>query len=278
MQNLLTPPFRNELLPDVEWQDYLSLHGLNPSRIIPGLKSMKHLKAADERDEKPQRNLLVGSMTHGIILELDQFDARFAIYTGEGTRRTKAYKEFAEENEGKDVATGNEFAQANATARAVMADPLARELIDATQHEVTILCEDFEMQCKGRIDALGGGLLIDLKTTTSVEDHAFGRVSAGLHYPGKMSCYRRFVQLVTGELCEVKVIAVETKPPYDVVVFNIPDIVLDNAWEQIESKVMRRLRGCIERDEWPGVANGEERELCVPNWAMPEDEALDWSE
>ena len=78
-------------------------------------------------------------------------------------------------------------------------------------------------------------------------------------------------------MCAVKVIAVETKPPYDVVTFSIPQGVLDSAWEEIEEKVISKLRGAIERDEWPGVANGQEQELYVPNWAMPE-ELIEWAE
>ena len=278
MKELIEPPFRTAILYDRSWAEYLATNGLNPSRIIPGLKSMKHLKSADDpRDEKPQRNMLVGSMTHALVLESEQFDSRFAVYDRGGNRGSRKYGEFCAEHPGKEVAKPDEILQATATALAVLADPIARDLINSTQHEVTVLCEQFATQCKGRIDALGNGLLVDLKTTTNVDAAAFGRVAASLNYAGKMACYQRFVAEVTGEMCAVKVIAVETKPPYDVVTFSIPQGVLDSAWEEIEEKVISKLRGAIERDEWPGVANGQEQELYVPNWAMPE-ELIEWAE
>jgi len=278
MKDLIEPFFRTEILYDLSWTAYLATTGMNPSRIIPGLKSMKHLKSADDpRDEKPQRNMLVGSMTHALVLESEQFDERFAVYDRGGNRGSRKYAEFCAEHPGKEIAKPDEFDQASATARAVLADPIARDLINSTKHEVTVLCEQVSIQCKGRIDALGTELIVDLKTTTNVESAAFGRVAASLNYAGKMACYQRFVAGVTGELCDVKVIAVETKPPYDVVTFSIPQGVLDSAWDEIEEKVIRKLRGAIERDEWPGVANGEEQELYVPNWARPE-QLIEWSE
>ena len=35
---------RNEIVPNLDWRDYRDAPGLNPSTIVHGLKSLKHLK------------------------------------------------------------------------------------------------------------------------------------------------------------------------------------------------------------------------------------------
>ena len=243
LSSLLKPPFFNEVLTDVPWESYLEMYGMNPSKIVHGYKSMLHL------------------------------------WQGEGTRATKKYKEFALAHPDREVARSDEFDTAEKVATAVLLDPLAREVIKATKYEVTVRCEwqTVALQCRGRLDCYGDGIIADIKTTTDVSPDKFGRVAANLHYTSKLALYRQFVTCVTGEICAVKVIAAETKPPYDVVVYDIPEIVLDNAMAGVE-KIMQDIPGCIKSGKWPGVAGGEVMDFPVPNWAMAvADDGLDWT-
>ena len=41
-------------------------------------------------------------------------------------------------------------------------------------------------------------------------------------------------------------------------------------------EVIRSYKTCLERDEWPGIAKGQEYHLHVPHWAMGDDD-VDWS-
>lgn len=279
LNEILEPPFFNDIQYDFPWDDYLPLPGMNPSRIVHGFKSMLQLWQSNEpRDEKPDRGKLIGSMTHTLIFEPEFFNNRFAVYQGVGTRATKDYKKFALEHHSREVTKPNEYDTAVDVSAAVRRDPLAREIIDATRHEVTVRCEykGMLLKCKGRLDCYGDGIIADLKTTTDVSPDKFGRVAANLHYTSKLGLYREFIARVTGEICEVKVIAVETEPPYDVVVYKIPEIVLDNAMEKVD-RIMDKLPECIINNHWPGVADGRVMDFPVPNWAMSEEE-LDWSQ
>lgn len=267
--------FRREILTNLSWPDYLAEPGWNPSRLVHGLKSMKHMREYQGSD-KPDRAKLVGSMTHTLIFEPETFHERYAIWTGgRRDKRIVAYREFMEENADQEITNPDEFEQARIVSEAVLADYVAASLLNTTDHEVSLFCEDLGLQCKGRVDALGG-LIVDLKTTTNTQAHAFGRVFSNLAYGAKLACYKRWAELLGHEVAEVYTIAVEVKPPYDVAVYRVPEAVLENAWPRVE-RVMRRIPECEASGTWPGVAEGQVQELVVPNWAMDESE-LDWSE
>jgi len=274
MEFITSPPFKNHIDASMSWEDYKRAPGINPSRIVKGIKSMKSFKNYGG-DDKPDRGLLVGSITHLLIFEPDTFYGRYAIFNGQRREDSKKYQLWKWKNEGKEAVSPDAYDQARRTADAVRNSPEAMELIEATQHEVSLFLEDFGMQCRGRVDGLQvGKLLLDLKTTTNVEPHAFGRIFARLHYAEKMSCYKRWVEKLTGaDIPEVKVIAVETKDDYDVTVFPIREPVLENAWPRAE-KILQCVRECIEEDSWPGV--GAECELVIPNYAMDDEDVLEF--
>lgn len=277
MRDLLTPPFVNRIDPVMSWDDYLSARGANPSRLIKGLKSMLSFRNYRGND-KPDRGMRVGSLTHCLTLEPDRFAERYAVFEGAFRENTKAYQTWEWKNPGKEPVKPLEYEQAARVADAVRSNGHAKSLLDAIQPEVSLFCEDHGVQCKGRVDGLEAGLLIDLKTTTNVEMNAFGRVFGTLHYAAKMACYKRWAEKLMGSsIDDIFVISVETKGDYDVAVVPIPAVILENAWPRV-ARILQRIPECIERDEWPGVAEGGLYELHVPNWSMDVDEVLDWSE
>lgn len=269
----LTPPYRNEIDTQMPWDDYVPAVGVNPSRIGKGLKSMLAFRNYHGTD-KPDRGMLVGSLTHLLIFEPDKFDERYAVFHGH-QRRGEKYEMWKWKYPGKEAVKPDVYEQAQRTAEAVRRDPQAMEIINATQHEVSVFCEDFGVQCKGRLDGLGSGLLPDLKTTTNVDKFAFGRVFGSQNYAAKLACYKRWAEKLGVRVDEVQIIAVENANDFDVVVYPVPQIVLENAWARVE-KILKRIPECVERDEWPGVSEGQVGELHIPNWSMPEDEVLEW--
>ena len=272
----ISEPYRNEVVQGMSWSDYCDVDGCaNPSRLVKALKSMKSFANYTGTD-KPDRGMLIGSLTHQMILEPGTFEQRYAIF--HASRKTqKQLAEFEWRHEGKTPVKPEEYEQAMRTADAVLADPLAREKLQATVHEVTVFAEDHGVQCKGRIDAIGNGMLVDLKTTTNVEPDKFGRVVGTLHYGAKMACYMRWSQMLHVPVNEVFIIAVETKGDYDVAIFQVPEIVLQNGWNRVE-KVLKRIPDCVRRDYWPGVGEHGPCELVIPSWSMSEDDVLDWSD
>jgi len=268
-------PYLNEFMFDLPWADYREAVGLNPSRLVRGIKSMLHFSTADG-DEKPQRQTIVGAATHALVFEPERFDDRFAIFTG-SVKRGKDWDIWQWKNEGKEAIKPGEYDEAHLVADRVWAKKQARDLLERCRPEVSIFVEENGIQCKGRADAIGSGLLLDLKTTTNVEMQSFGRVFASLNYAAKLACYSRWAGKLGNPIKEIFLICAETKGDYDVTITEVPMVIIENAWPRVE-RILQRIPECIERDHWPGVDEGGVYELHVPNWAMDEEEILDWSE
>lgn len=266
---------RNEIVHDLSFDDYADAEGYSPSQLVCGFKSMLSLNNARYGD-KPTPAQLAGLLRHTLILEPDKFNDEF-IVADFPNRLTKAYKEFAADNEDKHVVLEHELRDAMRTVDAVMSDSTAHRLLEATKHEAALFVEDLGLQCKGRVDGYGNGILLDLKTTTTVEPQAFGRIFANLHYAARLACYRRWLQLLGETIDAVYVIACEVKDDYDVVVYHVPEILLENAWQRVD-RIMRKIPNCEKMVRWPGVSCGAMLEVTVPNWAMEETDLVDWSE
>lgn len=270
----IKPPYIETVDLRMGWNSYCGAVGLNPSRWVQGLRSMKHLKHGDGA-EKPHKETLVGSATHCLVFEPEKFYERFAIYTG-SRRQGKAWNEFLAEHAGKDILKENEHSEASEVAHHVVGDRIAESVLRKVNPEVSLFAELNGVQCKGRVDGLGNGILLDLKTTTNVSMYQFGRVFANLRYAEKLAAYRALCRKHDIAVNEVYIIAAETKAPYDVTVTPVPELILDQAWERME-RLLERVKECVETDYWPGTAEGDFYELHVPNWAM-DDDVLDWSE
>lgn len=267
---------RNELVKDLPFKDYLAAPGWNPSTLARGLKSMLHLKTPPV-ERKPQRNQLVGSIAHCKALEHgSSFDDRYVVWDG-ARRQGKEYDALLEEHPGKEIVKVDEYDQACRVAEAVLEDGIARELFEQVEKEVSLFVHDMAHQCKGRPDGLGGGILVDLKTTTNVSSSSFGRVCAALSYAHRLACYKRWAELLGVTVAEVFLVAVETTEDMDVAVYRLDQVVLENAWNRME-RILQRIHECERREYWPGVAEGEIQELEVPLWSMSESDVLDWSE
>ena len=61
-------------------------------------------------------------------------------------------------------------------------------------------------------------------------------------------------------------IVVESAPPYDVVVYDIPEDVILQGRAEVDG-LLRQLLDCQSRREWLGVGNGTEQILSLPTWA-----------
>lgn len=278
------------------WSDYLQIQRMNASTLVAGCKSMLRLKRCIEggypEETQPMR---IGTGLHALLLEPEQFCNRFCVMpdyhlepenvTGNGERSeskaTKYYKQkrdsFAALNEGRTVIGNELYVQILKCLKAIHAKPRMSEIIHASQKEVTVLSEIDGILFKSRLDLLGDDIICDVKSTTNVEKHAFGRIFFNLRYDFKLAIYREAVRQNTGKTPEVKVIAQEIGGDFDNTLVPIPDAVLDNAFGNVRA-VLGDYMVCKARDRWPGVDNGkDEYPLEVPPWASGDDE-LDYGD
>lgn len=266
----------------VSWDDYLGIVAMNPSTLVHGLQSMKHLNHAWHRPDSPDTpSMQWGRALHCLLFERDEFALRYVECDLVRNTRHKAYQEFLAENEGREALTVEQYRSALQAAESFVGDEQVQAIIKAGLAEVTVLTVEMGIQCKHRIDWLAAtrpddGLLVDLKTTKRLDSRAVSRDFYKYHYDVKLGLYQRAMRKAHGGLWPVQVIWLENVPPYDTAVMPIDDAVLERGAAK-GLAVLSRLRDCIEREEWPGVAADREFLLHVPQWEMDEDEDAHYS-
>jgi len=215
---------------------------------------------------KKTASMVLGSATHCLTFEPYAWAERYAVWDG-GSRRTKAYKEWAEahEAEGLEILTTDEHARALETAEAASKHPLLSELLIAkgTQVERAIVWQGLFGPCKAKLDLLHysdehGLVIVDLKTTSSDLDahtltHTMGRylVHLQLYHYLHAACVLLNVDL--GDIERVRLVALyaQTSAPHDVVACELgPETIMQTA--DLYRDLADLYDGCKTMGFWPG--------------------------
>jgi hypothetical protein len=262
---------------DVDWDQYRQFLGANPSVIVHGLRSMKHLRYAWSRPSNDTPSLIWGRAVHCLLFEPAEFVERYVKCTIRRDARTEAYKDFLAENAGKEILTVAEYDSACFAAQSFVGNEEVQDFIHRGKPEVTLLTVEDGVQCKGRVDWLASfrEALVDLKTTKNIEARRASSDFYRYHYDVKLGLYQRWLQKLTGRNWPVEVIWLENTPPYDVAVMPIDNAVLDRGAAK-GLGILRKLKECIADEHWPGVAD-DEYLLHTPNYEM-EDVELEGAE
>ncbi|HUU96837.1 MAG TPA: PD-(D/E)XK nuclease-like domain-containing protein [Phycisphaerae bacterium] len=221
------------------------------------------------RDDKPA--WVLGRATHAALYEPDVFADHYVVYPGP-VRRGKAWDAFKAEHDGDEILTAAERTEAAMIADAVRSNPNAARYIDGGYVEQRITWTDAitGLACKGRTDEVNGRV-IDLKTTRNIDARRFAADVARFGYHCQAAFYQDGLEAngVTG-LDSPVLIAVQNQAPYDVAVYELPDVVVEQGRAEYRRLLEQVLR-CTEHNEWPGVAP-DTVQLTLPAWAVEEED------
>jgi exodeoxyribonuclease VIII len=274
--------------------EYDQLPGVHITALKEMRKSPKHYRHRTRKPKKPTNAMSLGIYAHIATLEPDRFLREYVIWqarSDEGKtrqRRGNAWESFMSAHPGKTIIRDEEYEEAIAISQAIRSDPCAMKYLAVGRPEVAMTWLDKEtgIQCCGRLDWLttiaGTACIPDLKSARDADPFWFTRDSAKLDYHLQLAYYFDGLEAITGKEPLAKIIAVESFEPYDVVVYDVPEEVLDIGRDAYR-ELLVKLRDCTERDEWPGKGGGIERTLYLPHWAIPEEDEdasglnLDWS-
>ena len=240
----------------IPFEQYAAIKAVNWS-------SLKHLRDSpkayrwhrDNPDTGDTTGRMKGRALHTLVFEPHLFDAEYAVFDGDA-RRGKAWDEFKAANEGKCILKAGEVEEVKAQAAAVRSHPAVQPYLDGGVFESTIQWKDPQtgIPCKARPDWWhpASRTLIDLKGTSTLHPHHFARIAARLGYHCQLAHYQKGLSVVyPGGPVSVHLLAVELRQPYDVALFSIPEDFL-YAGESEVTELLRKLRECAERKEWPG--------------------------
>lgn len=254
--------------------DYAAIKAVNFSTLKEMAVSPKRYRHRLKNARATTGSMFRGTAAHTAILEPNRFMLDYAMY--EGKRRAgKDWAAFCDANKGKQILKKDEFMLAMAMRDAVRGDQVSAPYLEDGDPEVALVWDDKEtgVRCKGRIDWLTSNVIVDIKSSKSIEPFPFWRYHAALLTHMQAAFYFDGYQQAMLKEPLSKIIAVEFGAPHDVIVYNMTDEVLDKGREEYRCALIRLLE-CERNKSWPGYARGLEIDAALPAWMMNEDDDM----
>lgn len=266
-------------------EDYHASPGVSITRLKELKRSGLHYqyRLANPPATRP---MSLGTAAHCAVLEPERFSRQFAVWARRGEsgslcpRKGQYWEEFKARNPGKQIITEDEGLDALAISQAIRKDARAMRYLESGEPEVTMRWQltsesmtrkPVTVACRGRADWLtridSDHYLVGLKTAKDCRGPIFGNAAARLGYHLQWAFYQDGYQAITGVTPKLREIVVESAPPYDVVVYEIPEDVISQGRAEYEA-LLRVLIECESKQEWLGWANGLEQVLSLPTWAF----------
>jgi exodeoxyribonuclease VIII len=240
-----------------------------------------------EKDSKAKAN---GTLTHCLLLEPHEFDARFTVVPDDAPsrpsiRQRKAAKPsdgtvaaiawwdaFDAANAGKIIVEPDALAAAKAQAAAVRAVPDLAALLAEGYGEASCFWIDEETGelCKCRPDwtnpAGDGVILVDGKTCRDASPEGFGRAVWNMGYHLQAAWYADGFEKATGQHVHGFVFAaVESDWPHVAMPYMLGDDVLAAARRE-NRRLLNRYAECKRTGIWPGYGSAVQL-INLPKWA-----------
>lgn len=253
--------------------DYRREPGVNQSSLKKILDSPAHYQAALKFKMVPTPAMEMGTALHCLTLDgQEAFDGQYvkkpnglslATKDGKAWKAALGRKRSLAEG-GKDNPWGSVIGMDQSLKRLAWFDSNQKDYIK--HNEVSIYWDWLGVPCKARLDRVDieQGLVLDLKTTDSIEPDLFLKKVIGLGYDFQAAYYAKAAEVAFGKPFKFLFVAVERKAPYTVDIFQASDEMMEEALFKCE-KALATYVECNETGEWP---NREPmiRQLSYPSW------------
>ena len=263
--------------PDMDEEEYHAHPALSASGMKILLRSPKHFRLARTENRAPKKEFDVGHAAHKLILGVGMPIVEIPAgllsgqYASVSSAKAKAWVEDARA-EGKVPLKPREFQAVRRMADAVLTNVKARRVLEAAPwREVSLFGEDEAtgVQVRSRLDALGEGVLADVKTTPDVSARKITNAVVDLGYDLSAEMYRQMAIRVLGyDPGPMNLIFVEKELPHEVRVVRLADPAWRVGGETKIRAALDLFAWCTEQGVWPGddEDGGEIRDLPVPAW------------
>ncbi len=212
---------------------------------------------------------VLGTAVHSMVLGSRPGES-LARYSGR--RAGKEWDAFESANAGATILNDTEWTKAAAIAESVRRDPVAREFMIGARFEVPLSWEEDGVLCStSGVDIVQPTRIGDLKTAATTHIDRFQRQAFGFSYHAQMAFYARGARANGLDVSHgVFVVAVETCPPYEVVVHELSEDLLDLG-DKTVALWLERYRTYRESNQWPGRAQSAVV-WSVPSWMSADDD------
>ncbi len=232
--------------------------------------SGKQFLAAIAEPHKSSAPQELGSTVHALVLG-QRADRPVVCFPGK-VRSGKVWEAFEAENPTATIVTSATWALAERIAGSVLRNPTAIEYMTGAQFEMPLAWDDGGVPCStSGVDIVGGGRIGDLKTANSTHIEKFQRAAFGYSYHCQMAFYRRGAIAKGIDVSRgMFILAVETVPPFEVVVHDLDAELVDLA-EKTVSLWLEKFRVYRESNQWPPRAQSSVL-WTVPTWMQEDDD------
>jgi len=232
-------------------EEYRKHPALNFSLAKHLLDSPAHFKAAQDEECEPTEAMILGTVTHALVLEgkntLDQYALKpdgMSFATKEG----KAWK--AEQT--KEIVSEKKALKIPYAAQAISANPYALKLLEmCPNRETPIIVEYRGVQIKALIDSHGDSMVSDFKTTADCCERSFTKTIFDRHYDLQAAWYLAAlsISLNLSEPLPWYWLACELSEPFANEIYLMPDDVLANGMAKMDY-VIDKYKECLASDKW----------------------------
>ena len=256
--------------------DYRREPGENQSSLKKILESPAHYKAAKKTKLIPTPAMEMGTALHCRVLDgATAFEKQYvkkpdglslATKEGKAWKAEMGRKKVLAEG-GKDDPWGSVQGMTEALGQLAYFDPTQKDYIK--YNEVSIYWEWEGVECKARLDRVDveRGLVLDLKTTDTIEPELFTKKVIGLGYDFQAAFYAEAAKVVYGKDFDFVFAAVERKAPYTVDLFQVDEEMMAEGRAKCVA-ALRLVKTCNATGEWPNRPPMIRR-LSYPSWYTP---------
>ena len=233
--------------------------GVNQSSLKKILKSPAHYQAALKEKFLPSPAMEIGTAGHCLILDGPKaFDGAYVLQPDHVKLNTKDGKEWKAaqgrkkilKDDGKDKAWSAIHGMAEQLSKLPFYD-VTDDPEYIKRNEVSIYWDWLGVRCKARLDSIlvEEGLIVDLKTTASVEPDQFAKKVVGLGYDFQAAYYTKAAEMAFGKPFKFIFAAVERVAPYDVQLFEVTPDMMAEGMAMCED-ALHLYNECTKSGEW----------------------------
>tara|TARA_R110002126_G_scaffold291244_1_gene451358 strand:+ start:681 stop:1451 length:771 start_codon:yes stop_codon:yes gene_type:complete len=246
-------------------KEYRAAEGLSGSQLGLLYSCPSKFDYARKNPKEATPAMLFGTLSHTAVLEPELLSTSYAVQLVDVDyrRSSKIGKANVEalESRGLPVIKYEDYQSTLAMSVAVRANAEAAKIFRAKgENEKPLFWEESGVKCKGRLDRYLSELnvIVDYKTSNDVSLDKFYWKVKDFGYLLQLAHYQAGIKATTGAEAYpgVLIVAQESEAPYPVVVYEIPQELIDEAHAK-RRELLREYTGYVVSGVWPSYDKGQ---------------------